>query len=90
MNYFLRNYEKNAKIHHFFIKLRVLDRTMQAQLPNFTFMASYSQRLWQHQCQSYPNNQNTGTTMVLDDPHLIVKQLALLLDILTGSVHTLL
>ncbi len=46
MCYFLRNYRMNVKIHHFSIRLHVLGRTTQAQLPSFTFMALYSRRLW--------------------------------------------
>ncbi len=33
---------------------------------------------------------NTGTTMILHDPHLTARQLALLLGILIGNMHTLL
>ncbi len=33
---------------------------------------------------------NTGTIMILDDPHFIARQLASYLDILTGSADTLL
>ncbi len=43
MIYFLRNYRMNAKLHHFSIRLHVLHRTMQAQLPSFTFMALNSE-----------------------------------------------
>ncbi len=42
MHYFLRNYKMNTKIHHFSIRLHVLGRTTQAQLPSFTFIALYS------------------------------------------------
>ncbi len=44
---FLQNgHVMNAKIHHFSVRLHVLGRTTQAQLPSFTFMALYSRRLW--------------------------------------------
>ncbi len=49
MHYFLRNYRMNIKFHHFSIRLHVLGRTTQAQLPRFTFMALYSRML----CSSY-------------------------------------
>ncbi len=50
MHYFLRNYRKNVKIHHFSIRLHVVCRIMQAQLPSFTFMAFLSRRLWYGVC----------------------------------------
>ncbi len=43
---FLRNYGMNAKIRHFSVRLHVLCRTAEVQLPNFTFMALYSRKLW--------------------------------------------
>ncbi len=46
MHYFLRNYKMNAKIHHLSVRLHVLGRTMQEQLPTFTFIALNSRRLW--------------------------------------------
>ncbi len=46
MHYFLRNYRINAKIHNCSRRLHVLGWTTQAQLPNFTFVASYYTRLW--------------------------------------------
>ncbi len=49
MHYFLRNYRMNAKIHPFSIRLHVLGRPMQAQLPSFTFIALYSRRLCYNQ-----------------------------------------
>ncbi len=56
----------NAKILNFSISLRVLGRTMQAQLPSFTFMALYSRRLWlkeQHRFFSYLAVVATGITV---------------------------
>ncbi len=46
MHYFLRNYGMDAKIHHYSIRLHVLSRTTQVQLPSFTFMVLYSKGLW--------------------------------------------
>ncbi len=41
-----RNYGMNAKLHHSSIRLLVLGRTMKAQLPSFTFMASNYRGIW--------------------------------------------
>ncbi len=46
MHYLLKNYEMNVKIHYFSMRLHVLGRSTQAQLPSFTFMALNSRRLW--------------------------------------------
>ncbi len=40
----------NTKIHHFSIRLHVLGRTTQAQLPSFTFIVLYSRRRWSGTC----------------------------------------
>ncbi len=42
----MRNYRMNAKIHNFSTSSHVQCWTTQAQLPNFTFVALYSRRLW--------------------------------------------
>ncbi len=39
MHYFLRNYRMNAKFYHFSMRLYILGRITQAQLPSFTFKA---------------------------------------------------
>ncbi len=75
MHHFLRNYRMSAKIRHFSIKLHVLGRNWQAQLPSFTFMALYSRR----RCPTTSTGTAVGRAFThIDIPYTLFRSLPIL------------